>query len=243
MFETDASGSSPSPASVHMRATIAIALSAHDRQCRCAQPPLRRRPPRQTDPYMERALKVLTRQAGHGRPQRSAVAHSRRHRASARRRGVRPSQAHAGHDRPRAHQGRAPRRAVLVDLHPRRAERRAPTSRRARSSSTPGYARVQLEQIDIARRVIDEVSGAPVGAHRRRRARQLQDAATIGSLLGLEGGHAIENSLAAAPPVLRPRRALHDAHAQRDARLGRRRARQRRSTTVSRRSAAKSCAR
>ena len=61
-------------------------------------------------------------------------------------------------------------------------------------ASTPGYARVQLEQIDIARRVV-------------ARYPELQWALTadavrtaiangrIGSLLGLEGGHAIENSL------------------------------------------------
>ncbi len=46
-----------------------------------------------------------------------------------------------------------------------------------------GYARVQLEQIDIARRVIAI----------RRDFKQ----GKIGSLLGLEGGHAIENSLGA----------------------------------------------
>ncbi len=62
-------------------------------------------------------------------------------------------------------------------------------------SSKPGYARVQLEQIDIARRVIDkypELAWTPsadevTAAMRRGR---------IASLLGLEGGHAIENSLA-----------------------------------------------
>ncbi|HET9003059.1 MAG TPA: dipeptidase [Gemmatimonadaceae bacterium] len=62
-------------------------------------------------------------------------------------------------------------------------------------SSTPGYARVQLEQIDIARRVIASypelqwaLDAKAVRASFRR--------GTIGSLLGLEGGHAIENSLA-----------------------------------------------
>ena len=62
-------------------------------------------------------------------------------------------------------------------------------------SSVPGFARVQLEQIDIARQVIDEqpalvwaLTAADVRAAFRNR--------TIGSLLGLEGGHAIENSLA-----------------------------------------------
>src|SRR5437868_3661861 len=62
-------------------------------------------------------------------------------------------------------------------------------------ASQPGYARVQLEQIDIARRVVakypelqwtltaDSVRGAIKRGH-------------VGSMLGLEGGHAIENSLA-----------------------------------------------
>ncbi|MDB4874905.1 MAG: rane dipeptidase [Gemmatimonadetes bacterium] len=61
-------------------------------------------------------------------------------------------------------------------------------------ASTPGYARVQLEQIDIARKVIAkypelewaltaDAVRASFGHHK------------VGSLLGLEGGHAIENSL------------------------------------------------
>src|SRR5437868_1973599 len=61
-------------------------------------------------------------------------------------------------------------------------------------ASQPGYARVQLEQIDIARRIVakypelewattaDSVRGAIKRGH-------------VGSMLGLEGGHAIENSL------------------------------------------------
>ena len=59
-----------------------------------------------------------------------------------------------------------------------------------------GYARVQLEQIDIARRVIakyPELEWALTAAAIRRSFRQ----GRIGSLLGLEGGHAIENSLGA----------------------------------------------
>ena len=62
-------------------------------------------------------------------------------------------------------------------------------------SSKPGYARVQLEQIDIARRMIERypemqwaLTAQAVRANFRR--------GTVGSLLGLEGGHAIENSLA-----------------------------------------------
>jgi membrane dipeptidase len=59
-----------------------------------------------------------------------------------------------------------------------------------------GYARMQLEQIDIARRVIEKypelewalTASALRESHRTGR---------IGSLLGVEGGHAIENSLGA----------------------------------------------
>jgi membrane dipeptidase len=60
-----------------------------------------------------------------------------------------------------------------------------------------GYARVQLEQIDIARRVIakypDRLALALTPEDIRKDFRQ----GKIGSLLGLEGGHAIENSLGA----------------------------------------------
>ena len=60
-----------------------------------------------------------------------------------------------------------------------------------------GYARVQLEQIDIARRFIakypDRLALALSANDIRRDFKQ----GRIGSLLGLEGGHAIENSLGA----------------------------------------------
>src|SRR6266850_1803791 len=60
-----------------------------------------------------------------------------------------------------------------------------------------GYARVQLEQIDIARRFIakypDRLALALSAEDIRRDFKQRR----IGSLLGLEGGHAIENSLGA----------------------------------------------
>jgi membrane dipeptidase len=59
-----------------------------------------------------------------------------------------------------------------------------------------GFARVQLEQIDIARRVIakyPELQWALTAADLRAAHR----AGKIGSLLGVEGGHAIENSLGA----------------------------------------------
>jgi membrane dipeptidase len=60
-----------------------------------------------------------------------------------------------------------------------------------------GYARVQLEQIDIARRVIekypDRLALALSAADIRREFKQ----GKVASLLGLEGGHAIEHSLGA----------------------------------------------
>src|ERR1051326_6944429 len=61
-------------------------------------------------------------------------------------------------------------------------------------SSKPGYARVQLEQIDIARRVVakyPQLEWATTADSVRLAIRR----GRIGSLLGLEGGHAIENSL------------------------------------------------
>lgn len=61
-------------------------------------------------------------------------------------------------------------------------------------ASVPGYARVQMEQIDIARRVVAKypelkwtLTADAVRANFKT--------GTVGSLLGLEGGHAIENSL------------------------------------------------
>ena len=61
-------------------------------------------------------------------------------------------------------------------------------------ASQPGYARVQLEQIDIARRVIaryPELEWATTADSVRAAIKR----GHLGSMLGLEGGHAIENSL------------------------------------------------
>ena len=60
-----------------------------------------------------------------------------------------------------------------------------------------GYARVQLEQIDIARRVIAKYPERFQWALTSDAVRASFRAGKIGSLLGLEGGHAIENSLGA----------------------------------------------
>jgi membrane dipeptidase len=60
-----------------------------------------------------------------------------------------------------------------------------------------GYARMQLEQIDIARRIIakypETFTWAPTAAAVRTAFRNKK----VGSVLGMEGGHAIENSLGA----------------------------------------------
>jgi membrane dipeptidase len=58
-----------------------------------------------------------------------------------------------------------------------------------------GYARVQLEQIDIARRVIAKYPDTFQWALTADAVRAAFKAGKIGSMLGLEGGHAIENSL------------------------------------------------
>ena len=61
-------------------------------------------------------------------------------------------------------------------------------------TSSPGYTRLQLEQIDIARRVIARYP-ALRWTPTVREVRAAIRSGAIASLLGLEGGHAIENSL------------------------------------------------
>jgi len=60
-----------------------------------------------------------------------------------------------------------------------------------------GYARMQLEQIDIARRVIAKYPKDLQWAYTASDVRKAFAQGKIGSLLGMEGGHAIENSLGA----------------------------------------------
>jgi membrane dipeptidase len=60
-----------------------------------------------------------------------------------------------------------------------------------------GYARIQLEQIDIAKRVIAKYPEALTMATTAAEVRAAHKAGKVGSLLGMEGGHAIENSLGA----------------------------------------------
>lgn len=67
--------------------------------------------------------------------------------------------------------------------------------RNGKVSSVPGYARVQLEQIELARRMIAKYPERLVFATSTADVRRAFAAHKVGSLIGLEGGHAIENSL------------------------------------------------
>lgn len=60
-----------------------------------------------------------------------------------------------------------------------------------------GFARIQLEQIDIALRVVERYPGDLRLALKADDIEQANRAGRIASLLGIEGGHAIENSLGA----------------------------------------------
>jgi membrane dipeptidase len=59
-----------------------------------------------------------------------------------------------------------------------------------------GFARTQLEQIDIARRLIERYPDTFTLASTAADIRQAKAAGRIGGMLGAEGGHAIEDSLA-----------------------------------------------
>src|SRR5436190_8021791 len=58
-----------------------------------------------------------------------------------------------------------------------------------------GYARMQLEQIDLARRMIARYPRHLELCWSAREVREAFEAGRIASLLGMEGGHVIENSL------------------------------------------------
>jgi membrane dipeptidase len=60
-----------------------------------------------------------------------------------------------------------------------------------------GYARILLEQIDITKRMIAKYPEAMVAASNAADVRAAFKAGKVGGLLGIEGGHTIENSLGA----------------------------------------------
>ena len=83
-----------------------------------------------------------------------------------------------------------------------------------------GYARLQLEQIDIARQVIARYpERARPRPHRRRRDARVQARPDRLAARAWRAGTHRELARGAAR-VLRPRRALHDPHPQRDPGLG-----------------------
>jgi membrane dipeptidase len=63
--------------------------------------------------------------------------------------------------------------------------------------ATTGLARTQLEQIDLMRRVIEHYPDVFQLASTAQDIRAAKKAGRIGSMLGIEGGHSIENSLGA----------------------------------------------
>ncbi|MGA1418132.1 MAG: dipeptidase, partial [Gemmatimonadaceae bacterium] len=65
------------------------------------------------------------------------------------------------------------------------------------SIARQGYAKVQLEQIDIARRVMARYPERLSAASSAADLRAAFQRGRIGGVLGMEGGHAIENSLGA----------------------------------------------
>jgi membrane dipeptidase len=60
-----------------------------------------------------------------------------------------------------------------------------------------GFAKTQLEQIDLARRIIDRYPDTFTLAGTAEEIRAAKRAGKIGGMLGIEGGHAIEDSLGA----------------------------------------------
>jgi membrane dipeptidase len=60
-----------------------------------------------------------------------------------------------------------------------------------------GFARTQLEQIDIARRVIERYPDALEAAGTAAEVKRAMKHGHVASMIGVEGGHAIENSLGA----------------------------------------------
>ena len=70
-------------------------------------------------------------------------------------------------------------------------------ARNGEVTSTPGYARVQLEEIDIARRVFARYPDRFAPALRAADVAPAFRAGRVASFMGMEGGHAIENSLGA----------------------------------------------
>ena len=100
-----------------------------------------------------------------------------------------------------------------------------------------------LEQIDIVHRMMRKYPDTFELALTAADVERIFKKGRIASLIGMEGGHSIDNSLADAAHVLSARRALHDAHAHEQHAVGRLVRPTRRSSTACRRSARRSSTR
>ena len=110
-------------------------------------------------------------------------------------------------DIPRLRAGRR-RRSVLVGLRPA-------------DHPGPSAVRATLEQIDVVHRMVRKYPDTFELATTAADVERIFKAGRIASLIGMEGGHSIDNSLADAAHVSRGGRALHDAHPQHEHALGR----------------------
>ena len=99
-------------------------------------------------------------------------------------------------------QGRRRRRSVLVRL-------------RAGGRPRPGAVTATLEQIDIVHRMMRKYPETFELALTADDVERIFKKGKIASLIGMEGGHSIDNSLATLRMFHRARRAIHDAHALR----------------------------
>ena len=138
--------------------------------------------------------------------------------------------------------------AVADDRHPapapgRRRRRSSGRSTCRRRMQGKEAVRATLEQIDIVHRMTKRWPETFEMAYTAADVERAFKAGRIGSMIGMEGGHSIDNSLATLRMLLRARRALHDADPLGEPARGPTRPPTSPSTAACRSSAKRSCAR